>query len=413
MKRKYKVMLGATILLIICFFACSIHYLFHKDAIQQEDYAEVYVEESLSFNFLEGKEIDTNAEDEIYHFSIINTSNEPSYYNISLEGKESHGAVYVLTRNQEGFDAVVKDFPTGSSMIAKAILINGNETHHYTLEIKNTSKEHVLGTIQIELEKDMNIFSNVLLKNNVVNESSKTQIAQEAATEEEGLIKSTDDDGTCYYFRGKVLNNYVSFAGMLWRIVKINGDGSVRLILNDFINQNTQFYKANTDYHLDFLSSNVMETLTSWYQNNLESYEPFLSNAKFCSDTSYDDRGFSSLTRIYTNHNAIYECMGDVVSSKIGLLTADEVALAGGCLNCKNTSFYLYDTDYHVAWWTMSPSKNINGIFYYIEVSSSGQMNDGTVGTLFRGLRPVINLIKRTNVTGSGTKEDPYIVNNS
>ena len=45
-----------------------------------------------------------------------------------------------------------------------------------------------------------------------------------------GLYKTVDDYGDTYYYRGKVDNNYVSFAGYVWRIVRINGDGSIRLI---------------------------------------------------------------------------------------------------------------------------------------------------------------------------------------
>ena len=45
-----------------------------------------------------------------------------------------------------------------------------------------------------------------------------------------GLYVADDDYGKSYYYRGRVLNNYVSFAGYIWRIVRINGDGSIRMI---------------------------------------------------------------------------------------------------------------------------------------------------------------------------------------
>ena len=50
------------------------------------------------------------------------------------------------------------------------------------------------------------------------------------ATIDEGLFMAEDDDGTSYYYRGAVKNNYVSFAGFIWRIIRRNGDGSVRMI---------------------------------------------------------------------------------------------------------------------------------------------------------------------------------------
>ncbi len=50
------------------------------------------------------------------------------------------------------------------------------------------------------------------------------------ATTDEGLFTADDDDGASYYYRGAVKNNYVSFAGFMWRIIRRNGDGSIRLI---------------------------------------------------------------------------------------------------------------------------------------------------------------------------------------
>ena len=50
------------------------------------------------------------------------------------------------------------------------------------------------------------------------------------ATTDEGLFTAEDDDGTSYYYRGAVKNNYVAFAGFTWRIIRRNEDGSIRLI---------------------------------------------------------------------------------------------------------------------------------------------------------------------------------------
>ena len=53
---------------------------------------------------------------------------------------------------------------------------------------------------------------------------------KEANVAAAGIYKAEDDYGDSYYYRGKVTNNYVSFAGYIWRIIRINGDGSIRLI---------------------------------------------------------------------------------------------------------------------------------------------------------------------------------------
>ena len=49
-------------------------------------------------------------------------------------------------------------------------------------------------------------------------------------TETDGLYMAEDDEGESYYYRGAVKNNYVSFAGNIWRIIRRNGDGSIRMI---------------------------------------------------------------------------------------------------------------------------------------------------------------------------------------
>ena len=49
-------------------------------------------------------------------------------------------------------------------------------------------------------------------------------------TETDGLYMAEDDEGESYYYRGAVKNNYVSFAGFIWRIIRRNGDGSIRMI---------------------------------------------------------------------------------------------------------------------------------------------------------------------------------------
>ena len=60
--------------------------------------------------------------------------------------------------------------------------------------------------------------------------SKGTPDFSKTATTDEGLFMSEDDEGESYYYRGAVKNNYVLFAGFTWRIIRRNGDGSVRMI---------------------------------------------------------------------------------------------------------------------------------------------------------------------------------------
>ena len=72
------------------------------------------------------------------------------------------------------------------------------------------------------------LLKDTILTSNEVN--SGTPNFASVATTDEGMYATTDNLGTSYYFRGAVTNNYVQFAGYYWRIIRINGDGSIRII---------------------------------------------------------------------------------------------------------------------------------------------------------------------------------------
>ncbi len=57
-----------------------------------------------------------------------------------------------------------------------------------------------------------------------------TQREIESDKSDKGIYQMNDEYGTSYYYRGSVNNNYVLFGGHYWRIIRINGDGSIRLL---------------------------------------------------------------------------------------------------------------------------------------------------------------------------------------
>ncbi len=408
MLNKYKIALTIIIILVACTITIGIGYLYFEKIEPTTDHATVFVDGDLSFNFINGQIIDTSLTNE-YSFSITNTSSVSYYYNLALENiQTTDGINFELQSDREGFQTISKKLTNGSYTYSGTIKINGNETHSYTFLLYNPENTPINGKLSVELEKDMNTLANVVLKNNIINEKTKTPLG-EIAKEEEGLIENSDDIGTSYYFRGNVTNNYVSFANLMWRIVKINGDGSVKLVLDDLINNNTQFYKDQFD--LTFPTSSIYESLNAWYNTNLKEFDNLIANHRFCTDATNGENGFSSLTRIYINKDPIFQCLGTTNSAKIGLLTADEISFAGANNKAQNDLYYLYNENIKSGWWTMSPAKNNDGTISYIEIQKNGQMNSGTNGFLFRGVRPVINLIKKATVTGNGSKENPYVVN--
>ncbi len=279
---------------------------------------------------------------------------------------------------------------------------------------------------------------------------------------ESGVFAAEDDYGTSYYYRGSVENNYVDFAGKIWRIIRINGDGSVRIILNDVLETTSSFNSAHTDNayvgymygtpgsssyaatHTNTNDSELKKSLDTWYENNLKNYTAYLVDDGFCNDRSVletiGNYGVSSMETHYKGYARITASLPSLKCSQsddlfttssasignkaliypIATITADEVMLAGssggmfdGNWNkTKESANYL---DIGKEYWTITPA----GFFAPYEATSlvSGVFCVGTNGSLddywvyqLQGTRPVINLRSDAIKSGNGEVNTPYKV---
>ena len=304
------------------------------------------------------------------------------------------------------------------------------------------------------------------------------------STADEALLASAEDDyGTSYYFRGAVTNNYVEFANKCWRIVRVGGDGSVKLILHNdnptgaanpcasannsasaaFARYSGETYKSafNTNYndnayvgfkygtvgasdyaptHANTNKSTILTNLETWYTNNLKTYESVIDDTVWCNDktnvtdTSYNPWGYSNVTGLGYAKNVTYygatqrlvgtsgsaggtgpslKCNGELskINSKVGLITADELAFAGYAYAQNNTTTYLQENATDTYWWSLSPSNFGGGIAYVWNVYGSfGSFDNRNFVYSTGGVRPSISLKSTTNVTGEGTSSTPYII---
>ena len=287
---------------------------------------------------------------------------------------------------------------------------------------------------------------------------------------EKGIFETTDADGTSYYYRGAVENNYLKFAGYFWRVVRINGNGSIRIIYDgtsahangessaDRQYGTSQFNTAyNNNMYVGYMytsgeahgtgTSSVIKTnADKFYTDKLASYASKLdTNAGFCGDRSNLNQQSGVGTGTVITYNKGYlrveesaptltcENASDYytvasassgnkkLSYPIGLITADEVMLAGhaggvfdGSYNHmkSNNGSYLVTGNH---FWTMTPAGGYNPFggadwsAYVFGVNSSGAVDDYNTDHA-GGLRPVVNLKSGVTITGSGTKTDPYVV---
>ncbi|MCI5967131.1 MAG: glycine-rich protein [Tenericutes bacterium] len=315
----------------------------------------------------------------------------------------------------------------GKKTITVKIENNGNTSSTVYIGVVGglVNKKLVLGSGNNSLNKDTiisrNGLSSVILANNTIITDQPTLSTSSNNTKDTaGLYKSTDTNSgnPTYYFRGNVTNNYVSFAGFTWRIVRINEDGSVRLILQTGINNKTYSYGSTSNMY--YSDSNAKITLDDWYNTNLANYDSYISRTEYCEAlnvTWNSNFGADKATPVsFGGYNPTFKCLTDgngygIVNSQIGLLRYDEAVFAGGYPTKGNSSYYLYNGS---TTRTMSPSGKINNgtnhaTTWYLNGTSSTSYSityDTNNGVTY--LRPVINIISNASVTGTGTSSDPY-----
>lgn len=403
MRAIYKSFLSFIGFLIVIGISLGVLYLFYDKV--SEIGSDIEVNGNLSINYIDGKNF-LASDKEIIKFSVTNSSDETSLYNIGFAQVRGIGS-YKLLHNEmvvtegelKSIDEITTDF----------ISIETGETKLYTLEIANTGETPLKGILNIHVQEGKNVtFADLILKNTPASESSLTKVGYDAGIENEGLIKSSDDIGLSYYFRGNVNNNYVSFGGLTWRIVRINGDGTVRMILNGVTDTIASYYSSSNGSY-NYKTSAMNEFLENWLENNLYDYTDYIANSKFCNDIIYDDiYTYNSYTRIVTNKIPTLNCLGTAFNNNIGLLTIDEVVLAGATPISYNKNYYLYDSNITEPWYTMSGAKGDASSMNLFMIDSNGNIRNDINGDLYRNVRPVINLVKNIEMEGTGTIENPY-----
>lgn len=399
MRLRFKSVLVFIFILIIACVSVGVGYLFYNEVVERSN---IVVDGDLTINFINGDSFDLNGDASIA-FSVTNNSDEQKYYYIQLSDVYASNVNYEL-KSSDDLDV---SNTLKSDIIYNQVAINSNETINYTMNFTSSSKENYSGTIKIGLRaNEENSFADMILSNNNISSTSLTSFG-EAATLDEGLLESKDDLGVAYYFRGAVTNNNVSFAGYNWKIVKINGDGSVKLVLDGIIEELSNYYDESSSFN----ESAILDVLESWYDTNLVDYSSYIAYYKFCNDTVLEANGttYMAYNRIVTNKIPTFVCLGYSENGKIGLLTADEVVMAGGSTD-SNNSYYLYNSSIETNYYTMTNARIDGSLYYPFIVNIEGGLEYDTNGTLVRGVRPVINIIKTAKVSGSGTVDDPYTI---
>ena len=303
-----------------------------------------------------------------------------------------------------------------------------------------------------------------------VNDDGTVQVTSGESTN--GYLCSAPDDyGTSYYYRGNVENNWVKFGGYYWRILRINGDGSIRMIYagdasvidalsnksdilkngyndgsTDYTQIGTSRYNSRSDNnayvgymygtpgsttyeatHANTNDSTIKTYLDNWYKINIEDkgLSSYVSDTLFCNDRSvFSGTGIGTS---YTQYRWSSSSNGIrlTCSNQNDRFTVDDEETGNGDLtypiglvntdevylvgghNYTNYGYYLYTGN---EYWTMSPNYFSGSNATVRFVYSNSYASDNYYVGSSSGVRPVINLKANSLTSGDGTANNPYVV---
>ncbi len=432
-----------------------------------------------------------------YEVQISNTCDTPVQYNVLLHKSSSStlddkylkvavdGKSKLLSNAEKLSQPRQLELKSGESFTNSASYIIGSDIlgsdMQKTVKVRNWIDENTpenggqgkTFTFKVTIEAQAGAAKIALFgqKINVrVDQPDFTDTATKSEDVDSGVFIAQDNDGTSYYFRGSSSNNYVKFADYTWRILRINGDGSIRLILKEkdsnlsntafnstysgykyvgytydnstpctkdnpcrseynnsatFTNKNHQIINSATN-------STIKTTLEKWYHEHLaqkpikdnKKADEYIAYSTYCNDTSYgsgtDGNSSSNLyygpyKRIWTDHTPTLECpdpykQGNTELRDYGGVYKLKIGLISAdelsMINQYFNNGYLWH-DYW--WWTMSPYCAYSSYAYefYGYYGSIGYY----YGVNFTGaVLPVINLKADALNSGNGTVNNPYTV---
>ena len=390
---------------------------------------------------------------------------------IDFSKEKGSNTVTVTISNTNKIDSTSKTTTEGGKVVfyltGEPESITGGE---YTLSSNKLIVNNIISNINLNITMSKTLYDQLLIDNSTI--KTRTDFDTTFTETNTGtLYKATESIAgntpkDVYYFAGDAKNNWVKFGGFYWRIIRTNYDGSIRLLYSGTSHNTTEGYIGKSAFNSTFndpmyvgymygtsgsLNSNRTNTnnstiktyIDNWYNNNLSSYSKYISTeAVYCNDrelaqgstykTGNTTFYYAPYGRLSTNNTPTYNCTNikDAFSGSnseakltypIGLMTADEVAYAGGKAFTNLPSpyawYYLNSAGGSITgstyWYSLSP------IYWYGSFSwvwgVAGSDNTGylgrndVLGSL--AVRPAISLkscIKYS--TGNGTANNPYTI---
>ena len=303
-------------------------------------------------------------------FTIENKSNDVFYYDISIDKFintfVTNGYLQFKITSDNGYNMdefidIPKSKEERKEIIAKEIRIKKGELQKYKIEFRyiNSEEDQSIDMGKI-LSGNITINESTIKLNNIILANNPNRLARTnfntISDETYGLDpfngtlyeeKDTrfTEDGKVYYFAGDTRNNWVYFGGYYWRIIRINEDGSIRLLyvgeshdtVEGYIgvskfnrNDNDTNNYTNTRYvgysygketnileenRLNNTDSTIKMVIDKWYEKNLlTSYDKYISRtAIYCNDRSSEEYQVNKYMIFSTYKRIAGECSSGAI----------------------------------------------------------------------------------------------------
>ena len=324
----------------------------------------------------------------------------------------------------------------------------------------------VEGHCEYDGQSVFSVGENKLTKSQCLAGNLVCKVGEDVVYLEEGDCEN-DYEGTLLDYAGEwieeelLINNWVKFANFYWRIIRTNSDGSIRLLYSGTSPDTTEGYIGKSAFNTNHDSpkyvgymygdsdttleeartntndSTIKTYIDSWYNNNLSSFSKYISTtavycndrelasgAKYSTTASFD---YATNTRLRTNKTPTYDCTNDddkftvdassgngKLTYPIALMTADEIAYAGGVVH-KIAPMWYYTNSTHNSitktdWWLLSPNSKFYIYFLSGRVISEwyGGLGDD-ISNNNNAVRPVTSLKSCVQwKSGDGSADNPY-----
>ena len=336
-----------------------------------------------------------------------------------------------------------------------------------TLKFSNVQKGTICSVYEV-----LPTLTEQLLSDKTTRPGARTSFSSVLTTDNtKTLYTSTENGTTVYYFAGNATDNWVKFGknasnqDLYWRIIRINSEGSIRLLYHGTSTTATDAYIGKSAFNETYddpmyvgymygtsgslvnnrtntTNSTIKGVIDTWYKNNLNTnYGKYISTtAVYCNDRSNPAGGYNTgntsfyygaYTRLIANKTPSYDCAtaedkftadsstgNGKLTYPIALMTADEISFAGGLWATKAPTWYYYNSANGSStgsewWWLLSPRdwSGSNAYVFYVSGSSHlGYLSYGYVNGP-HVVRPAISLkscIKYS--TGNGSASAPYTI---